>query len=163
MLFLVLLGAATAMIALVTGFLLAFLLVVMPGLARLDDAGLLRGFQVIDGVIQDGDPRFGLLWIGSVLALIAAAVFGAFVLPVTETALLIAATAIYLVGVQLPTFAKNIPLNNAVQRLKIDEATKEELADARRAFEAPWNRWNVFRTCVGLLTTALLLAVLIRV
>jgi uncharacterized membrane protein len=44
---------ATLLCSLVTGFLFAFAVVVMLGIAALDDAGFLRAFQVIDRVIQN--------------------------------------------------------------------------------------------------------------
>lgn len=159
---LVLLALATALVGLVAGFLVAFMLVVMPGLARLPDAGFVRGFQAIDGVIQDGEPRFLSLWLGSAAVLVAAAVAGWFALPTVDAALVTAAAALYAFGLQLPTVAKNIPLNNALQRVDVGAATEDDLAAARAAFEAPWNGWNALRTVVSLLTTALLLVVLTR-
>jgi hypothetical protein len=36
--------------------LFAFAVVVMPGVGRLDDGGFIRGFQVIDRVIQNRQP-----------------------------------------------------------------------------------------------------------
>ena len=45
--FLAALLLATLLCALVADFLFAFAVVVMPGIATLDDAGFLRGFQVI--------------------------------------------------------------------------------------------------------------------
>ncbi len=161
-LFLALLCLATALVALVAGFLVAFALVVMPGLARLPDAGFIRGFQVIDGVIQDGEPRFLALWLGSAATLLAAAVAAWFALPTPDAALITAAAAVYLLGLQLPTAAKNIPLNNALQRIDTDAANPDELRAARNAFEAPWNRWNHARTAAALLTLALLLLALAR-
>jgi uncharacterized membrane protein len=49
---------ATLLCSLVAGFLFAFAVVVMPGIARLDDASFLRAFQVIDRVIQNNHPLF---------------------------------------------------------------------------------------------------------
>jgi hypothetical protein len=64
---------ATFLCSLVAGFLFAFAAVVMPGIGRLDDRGFIRAFQVIDRVIQRNQALFVLVWVGSVLALIAAA------------------------------------------------------------------------------------------
>lgn len=75
-LFLWALFAGALLCSLVAGFLFAFAVVVMPGIKRLDDAGFLRAFQVIDGVIQRGQPLFGLIWVGSVLAVLVAGVLG---------------------------------------------------------------------------------------
>lgn len=62
---------ATLLTALVAGFLLAFAVVVMPGVRRLDDASFIRAFQAIDGVIQRNQPVFIGIWLGSVIAVMA--------------------------------------------------------------------------------------------
>ncbi|MEM8782227.1 MAG: DUF1772 domain-containing protein [Planctomycetota bacterium] len=160
--YLALLALATLLVTLVAGFLVAFLLIVMPGLARLPDAEFIRGFQTIDGIIQDGEPRFLTLWLGSAVVLLAAAVAGWFALPSFDATLVTAAATLYIAGLQLPTVTKNIPLNNALQRIDTQAVPDESLADARAAFEAPWNRWNAIRTGVALATSALLLLVLVR-
>jgi len=64
--------AATFLCALVAGFLFAFAAVVMPGIHALDDREYLRAFQVIDGVIQKGQPLFMVVGLGSAVALLAA-------------------------------------------------------------------------------------------
>ena len=146
------LSVATLLCALVAGFLFAFAVVVMPGIKRLDDAGFLRAFQVIDGVIQRGQVLFVLVWLGSVLAVIVAAVMGVWMLAGVDRLLIVLAAAVYLLGVQAPTFLVNIPLNNRVRR---DDITREE-------FEPRWNRWNVARTAAATVATALLLLLLVR-
>ncbi len=145
--------AAALLCALVAGFLFAFAVVVMPGIAKLDDAGFLRAFQAIDGVIQKGQPLFGVVWLGSVIAVLAAAFLASSALAGVDLAMVIAAAMVWVLGVQVPTFTVNIPLNNRVQRLDI----------ARAEFEPRWNRWNAFRTGCATLATVLLLLVLIRV
>ena len=72
---------ATGLCSLVAGFLFAFAVVVMPGIRRLDDAAFIRTFQAIDRVIQDGQPLFLLVWVGSVLALTAFCLFRVLTLP----------------------------------------------------------------------------------
>lgn len=65
---------ATLLSALTAGFVFSFASVVMPGIGNLTDKEFIRAFQAIDGVIQAGHPVFGLVWIGSVFALVAAAI-----------------------------------------------------------------------------------------
>lgn len=151
-LFLWVLFAAALLCSLVAGFLFAFAVVVMPGIKRLDDAGFLRAFQVIDGVIQRGQPLFGLIWVGSVLAVLVAGVLGFWKLTGVDLLLMIAAALVYLLGVQAPTFLVNIPLNNRVQRLDV----------TRAEFEPRWNRWNVARTACASLASVLLVLLLLR-
>ena len=64
-----LLMMATFLCSLVAGFLFAFAVVIMPGIRRLDDGGFIRGFQVIDRVIQNNQPLFIFVWVGSALSL----------------------------------------------------------------------------------------------
>jgi uncharacterized membrane protein len=148
---------STFLCSVVAGFLLAFTVVVMPGLGTLRDREFIRSFQVIDGVIQNGQALFGIVWIGSILALIGATALG--IADPGEPGLLalICATFIYLVGVQLPTFAINIPLNNRLQSLNVDVMDASALQAARGAFEARWNRWNAIRTVLACLVSVVLI------
>jgi uncharacterized membrane protein len=149
--------AATFLCALVTGLLLAFAVVVMPGLKTLDDGGFIRAFQVIDRVIQNNQPVFMLVWVGSVVLLIVAVVLGVGVVSGLERVLLFAAAALYILGVQLPTAAINVPLNNRLQSLAVDGLGDVERRSARHDFEPRWNRWNVVRTLIASAAVLLLL------
>ena len=99
----------TFLCSLVAGFLFAFAVVIMPGIRSLDDGGFIRGFQAIDRIIQNNQPLFMCVWVGSVLSLVAAVVFGLWSLGGVDRLLLIAAALVYLLCVQLPTAAINIP------------------------------------------------------
>jgi uncharacterized membrane protein len=154
---------ATLLCSLVAGLLFAFAVVVMPGIATLDDAGFLRVFQVIDRVIQNSQPLFVLVWVGSVLAVIAASVMGVWTVAGIDRVLLVAAAVVYLVGVQAPTMSINIPLNNQIQRLDVATLTDARRQEARETFERRWNRWNVIRTVVAVLVAIVLMMVLLRV
>jgi uncharacterized membrane protein len=163
MLIQLLLTLATLLCSLVAGFLFAFATVVMPGIGKLDDAGFLRAFQVIDGVIQKMQPVFVLVWLGSVLALVAATVIGAWTLPgCSDRLILITAALVYLLGVQAPTFVVNVPLNNALQRLELETMDAMGRRRARDDFEPRWNRWNLFRTAAAVLVSVLLMVLLLR-
>jgi uncharacterized membrane protein len=137
--------------------------VVMPGIATLDDAGFIRAFQVIDGVIQKSQPLFVLVWVGSVLAVIAAAALGVWSVAGFDRAVVIVAALVYLAGVQVPTAMVNIPLNNQIKKLDVATMSDAARRGARETFERRWNTWNVFRTCVAVFVTALLLLVVLRV
>lgn len=153
---------AALLCGLVTGLLFGFAVVAMPGIGTLPDRDFLRGFRVMDRVIQDRQPMFMVAWLGSVVAAALTALVGIVDLDGSEQVLAVAAAAIYLLGVQLPTAAINIPLNNDVQALDLDAMDGPALAESRRAFEARWNRWNAIRTALGALATLLLLVLLSR-
>ena len=153
---------AAFLCSLVAGFLFAFAVVAMPGMKSLSDREFIRAFQVIDGVIQNNQPIFMLVWVGSVLALVTAAVLGVGQLDRPGSVLIIVATLAYLLGVQLPTVTINVPLNNKLQSLNVDAVNDNTQQTAREDFEPRWNRWNTIRTVVASLVSALLLVLLFR-
>ena len=148
---------ATLLCSLVAGFLFAYAVVVMPGLRDLDDRQFIRAFQVTDRVIQDNNPLFILVWVGSAIAVIACVVTGALLLEGTELVLLLFATVIYLTGVQISTIAVHLPLNNKLQQLNVDDMSDHELQAARVAFEPRWNNSNRIRTAIACMTAVTLI------
>lgn len=161
MIFEMVLITATFSCSLVAGFLLSFAIVVMPGLRTLNDDGFIRGFRAIDRVIQNRQPLFVLVWLGSLVSLCVAGWLGLDRLD-GPSRLIVAGTALAnLLGVHLPTMVVNIPLNNRLQALRIEGLDAAELRSARRAFEKRWNRWNVFRTAVAALVSLLLIVTLL--
>ena len=153
---------ATVLCSLVAGFVFAFAVVVMPGISNLGDGEFLRAFQTMDRVIQNNQPVFMLVWMGSVIALLAAAALGFGQLDGTGRLLIIAAALFYLLGVQLPTVTINIQLTNTVQALDIDAMDETALAAALRDFESRWNFWNSTRTLLESLVSVLLIILLLR-
>jgi uncharacterized membrane protein len=151
---------ATLLSSLVAGLLFAFAIVIMPGIKTLNDREFIRTFQVMDGVIQNNQPIFMLVWMGSALTLLIATVIGFRQLDLVGKSVLITATLLYMFGVQLPTIAINVPLNNQLQTLDVDAMNETTLKTARRAFEPRWNRWNTIRTAIGSLVTSLLIILL---
>jgi uncharacterized membrane protein len=152
---------ATLLCALTAGLLFAFTVVVMPGIRALGDREFLRAFAAMDRVIQENEPRFLVVWVGSVVAVVAAAVLGAAGLDAWGRALLIGAAAVYVLGVQLPTVAVNIPLNSRLQALDLSALDARALRAERAAFEGRWCTWNAVRTVFACVSTAGLLAVLV--
>jgi uncharacterized membrane protein len=65
-------------------------------------------------------------------------------------------------GVQVPTFTVNIPLNNTLQSLDSSAMTEPARKHAREQFEERWNRWNVFRTICASVVSVLLALLLLR-
>lgn len=150
---------AAFLCTLATGFILIFAIVIMPGIGTLTDRDFLRAFQVIDRVIQNSQPLFILVWIGSAAALLIATFLGFGQLEGVSRILIIVAAVVYIFGMQLPTVAINIPLNNRVQTLNFDTLDEPSAAAERSHFEDRWNRWNVIRTAFAGLASVLLLIV----
>lgn len=153
---------ATLLCSLVAGFLFAFATIVMPGIKTLNDRDFIRAFQVIDGVIQNNQPLFVAVWMGSVVAAVAAAGLGFRQLEGTQRLLLVLAPLIYILGVQLSTFTINVPLNNQLQALNVDAMDEVALRAARMDFEPRWNLWNLVRTPFASLTSVLLIVLLFQ-
>ncbi|MGB3518864.1 MAG: DUF1772 domain-containing protein [Elainellaceae cyanobacterium] len=149
---------ATLLCSLVAGFVLAFAIVVMPGIRNLDDHDFLQAFKAIDRVIQTNQPIFSLVWLGSILGLVTAALIGMVQFDGVNRLLIGTAAAIYLLGVQLPTFTINVPLNNQLQMQKLDAMTDLALREVRVNFEPRWIQWNSIRTIFAILTSALLIS-----
>ena len=161
--FTIILVAATLFIALVAGLLFAFSIVAMPGIKNLNDREFIRAFQEMDGVIQNNQPLFMLVWVGSIFTLLATAGLAFGQLTGLKLMLVIAATVIYLVGVQLPTVTINIPLNNQLQRIHVDQLNGPEQKLAHDNFESRWNQSNRIRTAFASLVSVLLLVLLLMI
>ena len=146
--------------SLVAGLVFTFAIVVMPGIRTLGYLDYLKSFKSIDRVIQNNQPIFVLVWAGSVVALLVAAVIGFGQLDATGRLLIVAAALIYVLGVQLPTMIVNVPLNNELQTVDVDTVDDATLKDARNNFEPRWNQWNVIRTVFATLASSLLMLLL---
>ncbi len=153
---------AVFLCSLAAGLLFTLAIVVMPGIRALNDREFIRAFQVIDGVIQNNQPVFMLVWVGSVIFLGLAAVLGIVHLDGIDRLLMIIAALVYLLGVQLPTARINIPLNNELQSLNVDKMSETEQSEARKRFEPRWNRWNGIRAVLASLATGLLIILALR-
>lgn len=153
---------ATFLCSIVAGFLFAYAVVIMPGIARLDDRGFLRAFQVTDRVIQDNQPLFVLAWLGSIIAIAAAAVLALGRLSGFDLWLMELAALSWIFGVQAPTFAINLPLNRRLQSLAINGMDDAQARAERERFEPRWNGANRVRTIIAAGVTLALLVVLSR-
>jgi len=148
--------------SLVAGFLFAYAIVVMPGIKNFGDKQFIETFQITDRVIQDNQPLFMLVWIGSAVSIIACAISGFEKLQGVDLGLLILATVGYLVGVQVFTIAVHLPLNDELQKYDVETMREEELRAARIAFEPRWNRSNRIRTVIACFVSLLLIVLALR-
>ncbi len=153
---------ATVLCSLVAGFLFAYAIVVMPGLKSLSARDFIRVFQVTDRVIQNNQPVFIAVWVGSVVAILAAAILGSRLLGGVDALLLVLAASAYILGVQLPTIVINVPLNNRLQTLDVEALSDADLQVARVQFESSWNNANVIRTLAACWVSVLLIILLVR-
>ena len=146
--------------SLVGGFIFTYAIVVMPGLSNLNDKDFLRAFQVTDAIIQNKQPLFLFIWIGSIVAILTTVLVSLLIVGLKETWLIVLIGVAYLLGVQGITIAIHIPLNTHIQTLKIQEQNDKTLADERLKFETIWNFFNTIRTGIAISVSGLLLILL---
>ena len=157
-----LLISATFLCSLVAGFLFAFSVVVFPGITQLNDKEFIRSFQFMDGVIQRNQPFFMIVWVGSILTIIALGALGSLLLDGLERNLIVLSVLVYLLGVQLPTITVNVPLNNRLQSFNVDESNDQTITKERQDFEPRWTRWNAIRTVFACITSLTLIVLLVE-
>ena len=146
--------------SLVSGFIFTYAIIVMPGLSNLNDKEFIRAFQVTDAVIQNNQPIFMLIWIGSIVSLLSTILTSIISFGLSETWLVVLLSIFYLLGVQGITISIHIPLNNQIQKVLIEELNDEAITDERVKFERKWNFFNNIRTSISISVTLLLLIIL---
>ena len=146
--------------SLVGGFIFTYAIVVMPGLSNLSDKDFLRAFQVTDAIIQNNQPLFMFTWIGSIMSMFTSILVSLAHVGLSEAWPIVLIAGAYLLGVQGITAAIHIPLNNHIQKVKIEDLDNQTLADVRLKFEAKWKFFNYVRTGIALSVSLLLLMIL---
>ena len=144
---------------LVTGFTLLYAVVIMPGLSKLDDKEFIKAFQVTDGVIQDNQPLFILIWLGSVISVVGAILSSIISVGLPEAWLIVFVGVVYLLGVQGITLSVHLPLNNRIKKINIEKTDHQMLSVERGKFETRWNFFNTIRTGISFLVSLTLLLV----
>ena len=142
-----------------TGFILTFAIVVMPGIAKLEDKDFLKAFQVTDGIIQGNQPLFLFIWLGSVISVLATMVSAILILGGKDAWLIICVGGFYVIGVQGLTMAVHLPLNNRIKNLKINTLNNERIKEERLNFENRWNVYNNIRTFISFVVSLFFLSV----
>ena len=144
---------STLLCSLVTGFILTYAIVVMPGLSKLDDKEFIKAFQVTDGIIQNNQPIFILIWVGSIISVVSTIIISMFTLGILEGWKIIFVSLVYLIGVQGITIIIHLPLNRRIQKIDINSTNLQSLNEERKNFETKWNYFNNIRTVIAFLVT----------
>ena len=146
--------------ALVTGFILTYAIVIMPGLSNLDDKEFIKAFQVTDGIIQNNQPIFILIWIGSIVSVLSTIITSILSLGILDAWLIIFVSVVYLLLVQGITISIHLPLNKSIQNIDISASNSETLSKMRKSFETKWNYFNNVRTVVAFFVVLIFLSIL---
>jgi uncharacterized membrane protein len=145
---------ATLTTGLVAGVFYAYSVSVDPGLAAQSDASYVATMQEINVRIQN--PLFFASFIGAVLFLLAALVVHLPRLRSGRFLLISMACLLYIGGGFLLTAFINVPMND--QLATVDpEAPARVLAQAREAYEGPWDLWNNVRAVLSTLAFLVLI------
>ena len=143
--------------SLVTGFIFTYAIIVMPGLSKLSDKEFLKAFQVTDAVIQNKQPIFMVIWVGSIVSVLSLILISIVYVGLSETWLIVLVALIYLMGVQGTTILIHLPLNNQIQKLNLEKLNDENLKNERFNFEIKWNFFNNIRTTIAFFVSLTLL------
>ena len=143
--------------SLVTGFIFTYAIIVMPGLSKLSDKEFLKAFQVTDAVIQNKQPIFMVIWVGSIVSVLSLIFISIVYVGLSETWLIVLVALIYLMRVQGITILIHLPLNNQIQKLNLEKLKDENLKNERLNFETKWNFFNNIRTTIAFFVSLTLL------
>ena len=143
--------------SLVTGFIFTYAIIVMPGLSKLSDKEFLKAFQVTDAIIQNKQPIFMVIWVGSIVSVLSLILISIVYVGLSETWLIVLVALIYLMGVQGITILIHLPLNNQIQKLNLEKLNDENLKNERLNFEIKWNFFNNIRTTIAFFVSLTLL------
>jgi uncharacterized membrane protein len=136
------LGAAALLTGLAAGFIYAYSVSVMPGLAQVDDRTFVHATQQINEVTEN--PVFFLSFLGAPVVMVAALVLEHRSGSRRAVRWIVAALALYGVVIMV-TGAIHIPLNDDLARAG-DPDHIADPAGVRDDFYGPWVGWNVLRT-----------------
>ena len=145
--------AAAIGAALDGGVLFAFSSFVMPALNRLDPPAAITAMQSIN--VTAVRPPFMLALFGTAALTVATMIIGLRQWPTPAGKLLVAGSAVYLIGVIGLTMAYHVPLNNA---LATADPTASDAARTWADYSSGWTALNHVRATAGVLASALLIA-----
>jgi uncharacterized membrane protein len=149
----IILVLAGILTALVTGLYFGFSVSVNGGLHRLNDSEYVKAVQSINAVIQN--PFFLVSFISPLLLLPLATFLHRDATPM-QFALLLASSVLYIAGSFGVTMVGNVPLNQRLAKFDVTIASGNEIAQARKGFEKPWNRLHTIRTIASIAATVLI-------
>jgi uncharacterized membrane protein len=149
----ILLAVTAVLTGLVAGLFYAWSVSITRGLARVADREYVSVMQATNRAIQN--PLFFASFFGAQILLPVSSFFfygtgGA------RFWLILASTVVYTAGVMGVTVFGNVPLNNRLDRFKLESSSPEEIAGARGGYENLWNNLNTVRTVSSILALVLI-------
>lgn len=147
-------------LALMAGLFYSFSISVMPGLGRTSDRTFMEAMQAINRAIIN--PYFMIAFIGSIILVIMSSILKFRQGVDLQFYLIATASFIFLAGTIGVTFFGNVPLNNVLDSIKLNDLTVDDLKLARNAFENRWNSLNLVRTSSSIVALVLYLVAILK-
>jgi len=135
------------------GLFYAWQVSVIPGTKLVKDATYIETMQKINRAIIN--PLFMLIFLGTLIMQ-----FLSVYLYWDSTGpfwFILGATALYGAGTILITGIGNVPLNDALDTLKLNQLSTDQVTTERRDYESRWNRFHIIRTVFSVLAFMMLL------
>lgn len=128
---------------------------VIPGTKRLTDISYLEAMQHINRAILN--PGFFVTFFGSLLMLVCSLYLQYREGVSLDFWVILVALGIYLIGTIGVTALINVPLNESLDSIQLDEQSIEQLKALRVSYEVKWNLWHSVRTWCSLISFACLI------
>ncbi len=133
---------------------------VIPGTKRIPDRSYLETMQSINRAILN--PAFFIIFFGSLLFLLSGSYMQYRAAVNLSFWFMLGATLTYLIGTFGVTVFGNVPMNEALDAVNLNDLNIESLKSTRMAYEGKWNQWHRVRTVFSVLAFVLsLLAVFV--
>jgi uncharacterized membrane protein len=133
----------------VGGIFFAFSTFVMQALAQLPHTQGIAAMQRINVVVLN--PLFLTVFMGTALLSAACLIAAFFPWTALRSALLVAASILYLIGCFFVTIRRNVPMNERLARLEVESS---QAAEYWPVYVRTWSRWNHVRTVASLASAA---------
>ena len=139
----IVLFGAVILTGLSAGFFYAWSVSVIPGTKKVDGTVYLETMQSINRAILN--PAFFLIFFGSLIFLSIGSLYQ-FNTGKTTFWFMLAASLLYLIGTVGVTGLGNVPLNNKLDALNLNEMSPQKQLEFRNYYEKNWNRLHLIRT-----------------
>ena len=139
---------AVILTGLSAGLFYAWLVSVIPGTKRIGGSAYLETMQSINRAILN--PAFFLIFFGTIIFLTIGSVYQ-FNADKTTFWFMLMASLAYLLGTIGVTGLGNVPLNNQLDALNLDDLSSQKILEFRNYYESKWNRLHLIRTIFAVL------------
>jgi uncharacterized membrane protein len=150
----IILASALLLTGLMTGIFFTWSNAVKPGIGKLSDLEYLRALKSMNRAILNN--TFKIIFLGAIISVGLLPVFYFNLYSQNVFWLFLFALIIYSIGVFGVTLIGNIPLNELLDKTKLESISLEEIKSLRRTIEIRWNNLNLIR-CISSAITFLIL------